>query len=148
MVTLRNHGRVSNTCSSGGLASAAVVRPLRSRGLDRLPCHYGIVWWSRNSAAVLITSAPRTPNQEFSQRKRRYTVMMGLRIVFLFGALFTYSVSLWLALLLVAAGAVLPWCAVLIANDGPPRKRRPVRPLVTPDRDLQLPSPGDRTIDG
>jgi hypothetical protein len=73
--------------------------------------------------------------------------MMALRVVCLIAAALTYSLSLWLALALIAGGAVLPWCAVLIANDGPPRKRRPpVRHAPAAAR--QLPSaPPERIID-
>ncbi len=119
------------------------------RRRNRAECHYGHVRWSRAAEAVVITSAPRSPDYEFIHRRRRYTVMMGLRIVCLIGAFFTYSISLWLALLLIVGGAALPWCAVLIANDGPPRKRRAPLPRVTPQRSPELPGDvDDRTIDG
>jgi hypothetical protein len=98
---------------------------------------------------VLITSAPRSPDYEFIHRRRRYTAMMGLRVLCLLGAVFTYSVSLWLALFLIVGGAILPWCAVLIANDGPPRKRRADLPRVAPQRSPELPGQSpDWTIDG
>jgi Flp pilus assembly protein TadB len=99
--------------------------------------------------AVVITSAPISPEHEFSQRRRRYAVLMSLRIVCLLAAVLTYGFSLWFALALVVGGAVLPWCAVLIANDGPARKRV-VRPVpVAPEVLPQLPgSPHDRTVDG
>ncbi len=74
--------------------------------------------------------------------------MMALRVVCLIGAVFTYSLSLWLALFFIVGGAALPWCAVLIANDGPPRRRRAVLPRVAPQRTRQLPPARDRTIDG
>jgi hypothetical protein len=98
---------------------------------------------------VVITSAPRSPDFEFHHRRRRYTLLMGLRVVCLLTAVLTYRFSLWLALALVIGGAVLPWCAVLIANDGPPRKRIPRLPPVTVEQSPQLPGLGpDRTIDG
>ena len=74
---------------------------------------------------------------------------MALRIVCLIGAVFTYRFSIWIALVLVVGGAALPWCAVLIANDGPPRKRRPAPAPVGSVAVPELPSaPVDRTIDG
>jgi hypothetical protein len=101
----------------------------------------------RTPSVALITSAPRSPDEEFLHRRRRYTIMMSLRIVCLIAAALTYTVSLWLALALIAGGAVLPWCAVLIANDGPPRKRRP--PVAHPSAATrQLPAaPPERIID-
>ena len=75
--------------------------------------------------------------------------MMALRIVCLLSAFFTYSISLWLALALIVGGAVLPWCAVLIANDGPARKRRAPLPRVAVQRSPELTADiADRTIDG
>jgi Protein of unknown function (DUF3099) len=110
-------------------------------------CNDGEVRRIRTPNVALITSAPRSPDEEFTHRRRRYTVMMSLRVVCLIAAALTYSVSLWLALALIAGGAVLPWCAVLIANDGPPRKRRPpvARPSV-PARQLPA-APSERIIE-
>ena len=120
-----------------------------NRRRDRAECHYGQVRWSRTAQAVVITSAPRSPDYEFIHRRRRYTIMMGLRIVCLLGAFFTYSFSLWLALALIVGGAVLPWCAVLIANDGPARKRRAPLPRVAAQRSPELTGDVvDRTIEG
>jgi Protein of unknown function (DUF3099) len=54
-----------------------------------------------------------------------------------------------LALGLVIGGAVLPWCAVLIANNGPVRKRRAGRQPAPPNAERALPGAGDeRTVDG
>jgi Flp pilus assembly protein TadB len=91
-----------------------------------------VVHRSRTASAELITSAPERPDADYRRRRKRYTVMMGLRIVCLLGAVLTYSISLWFALALIVGGAALPWCAVLIANDGPPRKRRPPVPAAVP----------------
>jgi hypothetical protein len=49
--------------------------------------------------------------------------MMGLRIVCVVAAAAVFRSSLWLALVFMVGGAVLPWCAVLIANDRPARNR-------------------------
>jgi hypothetical protein len=87
--------------------------------------------WSKAAEPAVITSAPVSPDYEFSHRRRRYTMLMLLRIVCLLAAVSVYEFSLWLAVALVVGGAILPWCAVLIANDGPPRRRRPgLRPVV------------------
>jgi hypothetical protein len=107
--------------------------------------------WDRSADPVLITTAPRSPDYEFTHRRRKYAVLMSLRVVCLLGAVFTYSYSLWIALLMVVGGAALPWCAVLIANDGPPRRRRTALPGVAPQPAADRELPGfraDRTIDG
>jgi len=97
----------------------------------------------------VITSAPRSPEYEFIHRRRRYTIMMGLRVVCLLGAVVTYHISAFIAVALVLGGALLPWCAVLIANDRPPRKRRAALPKVTVPSAPQLPgAPANRTVDG
>jgi hypothetical protein len=107
------------------------------------------MWWSRTADPAVITSAPISPDYEFTHRRRRYTMLMVLRLVCLLAAVLVYEFSLLLAVALVVGGAILPWCAVLIANDGPPRKRRaPVRPVASQSLP-QLPgTPSDRTFDG
>ncbi|MBV9593529.1 MAG: DUF3099 domain-containing protein [Actinobacteria bacterium] len=105
---------------------------------------------SRHPDVALITSAPTSPNDEYNRRRKRYALMMSARAVCVVLAALTYRFSIWLALALVVGGAVLPWCAVLIANDRPARKRRPVTPLVNVPREKALP-PGrdnERTVDG
>jgi hypothetical protein len=53
---------------------------------------------------------------------------------------------LWLVLTLAALGTVLPWFAVVMANDGPPKKRpAPRGPIPRPDRVLESRTP--RIID-
>ena len=75
--------------------------------------------------------------------------MMTLRGICVIGAALLYQVSLWLALALVAGGAVLPWCAVLIANDGPAKKRARPNRYLPPPPERALPSTDDgRTIEG
>jgi hypothetical protein len=44
---------------------------------------------------------------------------------------------------------VLPWIAVVMANDGPPKKRvDPNRYTARPDRQLEDPNRSARVIDG
>ena len=51
-------------------------------------------------------------------------------------------------LILAILGTVLPWIAVVMANDGPPKKRvDPNRYTHRPDRELEAPRPA-RVIDG
>ena len=73
--------------------------------------------------AVLITSAPESSDDEYDRRRRKYAIMMSLRIVCVIAAACTYQLSVPLAVFFIVGGAVLPWCAVLIANDRPARKR-------------------------
>jgi len=73
---------------------------------------------------MVITSAPESPDDEFDRRRKRYAIMMGLRALCVLGAGLTYRYSIILAMVFVVGGLVLPWCAVLIANDRPPKKRR------------------------
>jgi hypothetical protein len=76
---------------------------------------------------VLITDAARSQDDQFRSRQIRYVTMMGMRAVCLIIGAILISVRppllpVWLAL--CAAGMVfLPWAAVLIANDRPPRSK-------------------------
>lgn len=92
---------------------------------------------------LLITEAPVNGDDEFDRRRKRYLVMMSLRAVCIVGAASTFQLSGWLAAAFVAAAAVLPWAAVLIANDRPPKKELQFRRFVgTADAPRQL-VPGD-----
>jgi hypothetical protein len=72
---------------------------------------------------VLITDAHLSYDDEFRKRRRRYAIMMGMRIPFLIAAAATYQIP-WLAIGLILISIPLPWMAVLIANDGPARNAR------------------------
>jgi hypothetical protein len=84
-----------------------------------------VVASEQHDDAVLITSVPESREHEFSRRRHRYTYLMALRVLCVIGLATTYRISIWLAVGFVIAGAVLPWCAVLIANDRPAKKRSP-----------------------
>lgn len=77
----------------------------------------------RPDAPIAITSVAPSLDDQHDARKRKYLIMMGLRVVCLLAAVATYSISLWLALGFIVGMLVLPWSAVLIANDRPPRHR-------------------------
>jgi hypothetical protein len=76
---------------------------------------------------VLITDARLSQEEELKRRERRYVLMMGLRaLCLIIGALLViYHVPLliiWLPL--CGLGMVfLPWLAVILANDRPPKDR-------------------------
>lgn len=99
---------------------------------------------------VLITSAHESGDDEYDRRRKKYAIMMTLRALCVLGAAFTYHVSIVLALAFVVGGMVLPWCAVIIANDGPAKKRAK---QLAAHHGLQaeraLPAgDDDRTVDG
>jgi hypothetical protein len=103
---------------------------------------------SRERNLPLITSAPESPDDEYSRRKRRYAIMMSLRALCVLGAALTYHVSGWVAAAFAIAGVVLPWCAVIIANDGPPKNRRPPTVHHVPSERALPATPSDRVING
>jgi hypothetical protein len=81
----------------------------------------------------LITDAPRNPEDDLRRRQIRYVVMMLIRTACLvIGGILISVQAPWLPfwLSLCAAGMViLPWLAVILANDGPPKeKHRMQRP--------------------
>ena len=94
----------------------------------------------RHQTPVLITGAPVSLAEQFAARRRRYSLLMAMRIpcLVLAGVLalaFGWTIA---AAVLVIASVPLPWVAVLIANDGPPRKaekvaryRADVRPVTS-----------------
>jgi DUF3099 family protein len=66
--------------------------------------------------------------EEFAARRRRYSLIMAMRIPCLvlagvFGIALGWT---WVAVALIVASVPLPWIAVLIANDAPPRKAEKV----------------------
>lgn len=85
---------------------------------------------------VLITDAPMSPDDEFAARKRRYTVMMAMRVPFMVLAAVFYDTP-WLAVTLLLLSIPLPWMAVLIANDRLPRKAAPVNRHREQRRELE-----------
>jgi DUF3099 family protein len=106
--------------------------------------------------AVLITDAARSQSDQLRSRQIRYVTMMGLRAACLIAGAFLISAKppllpLWLGL--CALGMVLlPWAAVLIANDRPPKSKaeRAAHAQPAPRRALDRYDPEDlkaRTID-
>jgi hypothetical protein len=90
---------------------------------------------------VVITDAPQDPEVELRRREIRYVAMMLFRAGCLVGAALVVMNKpplwgLW-ALLCVVGAVVLPWLAVLLANDAPPRKHRPAEPTPQPAIDLR-----------
>lgn len=77
-----------------------------------------------NRQPVLITAAAPSFEQQHRERVRKYLTLMAFRIPALVLAALAYGQ--WhnglISLLIVAASVPLPWMAVLIANDRPPRR--------------------------
>ncbi|MCW2494607.1 DUF3099 domain-containing protein [Jatrophihabitans sp.] len=98
---------------------------------------------------MLITTAPESSDAEYDRRRKKYAIMMSIRGLCVIAAACTYHLSMILALVFVVGGMFLPWCAVLIANDGPVKKHRPDPGFLSAPVELGLP-PGedDRTVEG
>lgn len=88
---------------------------------------------------VLITRAAHSYEEQHRQRVRKYLTLMFWRIPAFIGAAIAYGI--WhnglLSLAILAASIPLPWMAVLIANDRPPRsaeepRRFPDAPTHSP----------------
>lgn len=79
----------------------------------------------KQDAAVLITEAAPSLEQQHRARVRRYSLLMGFRIPCLILAAGAYG--LWhnalISLAIIGVSIPLPWIAVLIANDRPPRRK-------------------------
>lgn len=77
----------------------------------------------RGPRPVVITSAERSPDDERRSREVRYLLMMGVRALCLVAAAVLVSVRpplMWLWLAVCAVGmVVVPWLAVIVANNGP-----------------------------
>lgn len=102
----------------------------------------------RPDAPVVITSAPENIDDEFDHRRKRYAIMMALRAVCVIAAALTYRFSIVVALVLLVGGAVLPWCAVILANDRAPRKRETQQFRGTPAERALPPGTDERIVDG
>jgi hypothetical protein len=96
---------------------------------------------------LLITDAATSYEDQHAARKRRYAVLMSTRLLLFTLAAVAYPVSSWLAVGLLAVSVPLPWMAVLIANDAPPRKTEDAHRLVGPGPARQLEGPGRVVID-
>ena len=73
---------------------------------------------------VLITAAAPPSEVEQRQRVRKYLTLMAFRIPALILAAVTFSIwhNALISLLIIVVSVPLPWMAVLIANDRPPRR--------------------------
>ncbi|WNG89680.1 DUF3099 domain-containing protein [Mycobacterium sp. ITM-2016-00317] len=99
---------------------------------------------------VLITRAAPAYEEQHRRRVRKYLTLMSFRIPSLILAAVAYNIwhngLISLAIILVAIP--LPWMAVLIANDRPPRKAEEPRRYDTPRRIPLFPTAERPAIDG
>jgi hypothetical protein len=94
---------------------------------------------------VLITEAQPSLDEQYNARRRKYAVMMATRAVCLVLAAVFHRVPVLMAVLVIGA-LVLPWMAVLIANDRPPKKALKVHRYGGPPAgDPALPPPPDQS---
>jgi hypothetical protein len=104
----------------------------------------------RRYGPVLITEAEPSLDDQYHARRRKYALMMGIRAVCLVLAAVFYRVP-WALPLLVAAAVALPWMAVLIANDRPPKKALRLNRFSrhpAPDRAMEQSPERSRVIEG
>ncbi|UVE95358.1 DUF3099 domain-containing protein [Dietzia sp. B32] len=74
------------------------------------------------SKPVLITGARESYHDELAARKKRYFLLMSIRIPALFLAAGSLAIwnNPWIALAIVGGSIPIPWIAVIGANDRPP----------------------------
>ena len=77
---------------------------------------------ARRVEPTVITEAEPSYDDQLAARRKRYVLTMGMRIPLLIAATLLYH-HLWIAIPLLLISVPLPWIAVLIANDRPPRKQ-------------------------
>ena len=109
----------------------------------------------RGRRPVVITDAHQSPGEELRYRERRYVLMMSIRAVCLVAAAVLVSAHapllwLWVPICLVGM-VVVPWLAVILANDRLPRNEHRLmhRQRTAPDEAPDAISPAEqpRVID-
>ena len=106
----------------------------------------------RRAQATLITEAEPSYDEQLKARRKRYVIMMSMRVPCLILATLLYQTP-WLAILVIAISIPLPWMAVLIANDRLPRKSEKVNRYQADRRSLEARAhpvidSGHETFDG
>jgi hypothetical protein len=73
--------------------------------------------------AIRITEAHLSVEDQHRARVKKYLTIMSVRIPALVLAAISYSIwaNPWIAMAIIGISIPLPWMAVLIANDRPPR---------------------------
>jgi Protein of unknown function (DUF3099) len=129
---------------AGGTMAALAGQSTPSGGTVRFPTHRH----GADAQPVLITEAQPSLDDQFRSRRIKYSIMMATRAVCLVLAAVSYRIT-WLMIIFALGALVLPWMAVLIANDGPPKKAQKVNKYAgQPAPERALPPAGEsRVID-
>ncbi|MET1075786.1 MAG: DUF3099 domain-containing protein [Umezawaea sp.] len=101
----------------------------------------------RDDTPVLITEAALSLDEQHKARKRKYAIMMSARIPCIILA-FVFIDVWWLSVALLALSIPLPWMAVLIANDRPPRKAEKANRYRVEAKAIETSGKDHRVIDG
>lgn len=99
----------------------------------------------RKARPAVITNAERSQDDQLHAREVRYLLMMSIRALCLVAAAIlvgAHAALLWLWIPICLFGmVVVPWLAVILANDRPPRKpQRPPAAVPAPVAEA-LPEP-------
>lgn len=88
---------------------------------------------------ILITQAAPSYDEEFAARKKRYTLIMALRIpCLILAGVFGIGFDLPLvAVAFIVLSVPLPWVAVLIANDRPAKKAEKANRFTRSAREVE-----------
>jgi hypothetical protein len=108
----------------------------------------------RKPAPVLITDAAESQDSQLRRREIRYVIMMSIRALCLIAGAILVSIKppllgLWLGLCVVGM-VLLPWLAVILANDRAPKRRAErgkVRAQAPAQQALPAPRHDNRVID-
>jgi len=101
----------------------------------------------RDDTPVLITEAALSLDEQHKARKRKYAIMMSARIPCIVLAMVFINVW-WLSVAFLVLSIPLPWMAVLIANDRPPRKSEKPSRYEVERKALESSGKDHRVIDG
>ena len=97
-----------------------------------------------DGSPVLITRAAQPYEEQHRERVRKYLKIMSWRVPALLGAALAYGI--WhnglISLAILVASIPLPWIAVLIANDRPPRRAEEPRRYQEPGTHPAVPDRG------
>jgi hypothetical protein len=134
---LHSQGFFRDTLNQG-----PVPPPRKREGFFRAP---------KQDDPVLITEAAPSLEQQHRDRVRRYSILMGFRIPCLLLAALAYGEwhNAWISMAIIGVSVPLPWIAVLVANDRPPRRKdEPSRWDARRAELKALESGRNRSIDG
>lgn len=105
----------------------------------------------RDPRPALITDAEHSQDDQLRRREIRYIVMMSFRALCVLAAAIlvgTHAPLLWLWIPICVVGMLLvPWLAVLLANDRPPRPKYRLANKLGHEEPEQEPPRGLPSID-